>query len=91
MTKRNPFSEGKLLTHGSGIGLVPAPKRSGKAILCIFGPGNIVIGSGVPRHIAGDVSCPPNRNDRLSRTERNIKASFIIVTSDNTSAACYSN
>src|ERR1700741_1683299 len=86
ITKRNGFSDGKLLIHGSGGGLVP-PKRSGRETAVIVGPGNIEIGSGLPRHTIGGVSCAANHIERLVRTEKTIKASFIIATSDKMSAA----
>jgi hypothetical protein len=66
-----------------GFERLSPPKRSGRAILCIVGPGNIVIGSGLPLQITGAVvSCTPNLNERLVRIEKTIRASFIIVTSD---------
>ena len=73
------------MTYGSGIGLVP-PKRSGREKLVTAGLGNVVIGRGFP-HVARGFTCPPNDNERLVRIEKNIRTSFIIVTSDKTFAA----
>src|SRR3954453_9401592 len=69
-----------MLTQGLGSGLVP-PKRSGIEGPVILGPGNNVIGSGLPRHTTGGAPCGVNDIERLVRTEKKIKASFTIVTS----------
>src|SRR4051794_37205248 len=66
-----------MLTQGLGSGLVP-PKRSGIEGPVILGPGNNVIGSGLPRHTTGGAPCGVNDIERLVRTEKKIKASFTI-------------
>ena len=70
-----------MLTGGRGNSLVP-PKRRGKEGPVIFGPGNKLIESGFPRQMIGAVSCEADHIERLVRTEKSIRAGFIIVTSD---------
>lgn len=67
-----------MLTQGLGTGLVP-PKRSGRDGPVIFGPGINVIGSDFPRHVPGGVPCTANDIERLVRTEKSIRASFISL------------